>query len=73
LPRKSTSFWVAGEINLMEYIGNRKAKKESMAGIGIEDLVALTDGTESPIRVRTKSNGSKSHGVRTAKARWKSL
>ena len=73
MPRKSTSLWVAGEMHLMEYIGNRKVKKESMYGIGIEDLVALTDGAESPIRVRTKSNGSKSHGVRTAKARWKSL
>jgi len=60
-------------MHIMEYIGNRKVKKENTYSIGIEDLVALTDGKESPIRVRTKSNGSKSHGVRTAKARWKSL
>ena len=57
----------------MEYIGNRKVKKEKTYSIGIEDLVALMDGQESPIEVRIKSNGSKSHGVRTAKARWKSL
>ena len=73
MPRKSTLFSVVGETQVMEYTGKRKVKNERMYTIGIEDLVLHTVGKERLIRVRTKSNGSKSHGIRTAKVRWKSL
>ena len=70
--KKSTLSSVVGETQVMECTGNRKVKDVRVNTIGIEDLVALTDGMENLIRVFTKSFGSKSNGVWKVKTRWKS-